>query len=79
VFNSYVRGAVPAPAVHTGLFEDVFVALSAAPGEQVDLNVMVFPLMWLLWAGGLIVVAGGMWAIYARKPQRRKVRATADV
>ena len=79
VFNSYVRGAVGTPAVHTGLFEDVFVALGGVPGDQVALNVMVFPLMWLLWTGGLIAVAGGMWAIYARKPQRRRVEATVDV
>jgi len=79
VFNSYVRGAVGTPAVHTGLFDDVFVALGGVPGDQVALNVMVFPLMWLLWTGGLIAVAGGMWAIYARKPQRRRVEATVDV
>ena len=74
VFNSYARPpAVATPSVHTGLFEDVFVALAGIPGDEVVLDVMVFPLMWTLWAGGLVAVGGGLWAVYARKPQRRRV------
>jgi len=74
VFNSYARPpAVATPAVHTGLTEDVFVALATVPGDDVVLDVMVFPLMWVLWAGGLVMVGGGMWAVFARKPQRKAV------
>lgn len=80
VFNSYARPpAVATPSVHTGLVEDVFVALKTVPGDDVTLDIMVFPLMWLLWVGGLIAVAGGLWAVYARKPQRSRERVTADV
>ena len=43
--------------------------------EQIELNVFVFPLQWLLWVGGLIVVAGGVIAL-GRKPARR--RETSD-
>jgi len=74
VFNSYARPpAIATPAVRTGLTEDVFVALATVPGDDVVLDVMVFPLMWVLWAGGLIMVGGGMWAVFARKPQRKAV------
>ena len=48
-------------------------ALAGIPGDEVVLDVMVFPLMWTLWAGGLVAVGGGLWAVYARKPQRRRV------
>lgn len=72
VFNRYVRPpAVATPAVRTGLTEDVFVALATIPGDDVVLDVMIFPLMWVLWAGGLITVGGGMWAVYARKRTRK--------
>jgi hypothetical protein len=27
--------------------------------------------MWLLWAGGLVVVAGGFWALTGRRPRAR--------
>ena len=71
VFNQYARPpAVATPAVHTGIFEDVFIALATVPGDDVVLDVMVFPLMWVLWVGGLIAVGGGMWAVFARKPVR---------
>ncbi len=75
VFNRYARPpAVATPAVRTGLVEDVFVALATVPGEDVVLDVMVFPLMWMLWAGGLVTVGGGMWAVFARKPEREAER-----
>lgn len=77
VFNQYARPpAVATPAVHTGLAEDVFVALATVPGEDVVLDVMVFPLMWMLWLGGLVSVAGGLWAVFARKPLRRRTVTT---
>ena len=72
VFNQYARPpAVATPSVHTGLVEDVFIALAAVPEDDVVIDVLVFPLMWMLWSGGLVMVGGGMWAVYARKPQRK--------
>lgn len=71
VLNAYNgRAAVASPAVHVALREDFFIALSGTPGEQVVVDVFVFPLMWMLWLGGLTMVGGGAWAVFARKPQR---------
>ena len=79
VFNQYARPpAVATPAVHTGLTEDVFIALAAVPGDEVVLDVYVFPLMWVLWLGGLIAVAGGMWGVIARKPARSVLREEGE-
>ncbi len=73
VFNQYARPpAVATPAVRTGLVEDVFIALATVPGDDVVLDVMVFPLMWVLWTGGLVMVGGGMWAVFVRKRTRRE-------
>ena len=72
VFNRYARPpAVATPAVHTGLGEDVFVALAGVPGDEVVVDVFVFPLMWVLWLGGLVATAGGMWAVFVGKRRRR--------
>lgn len=80
VFNSYARPpAVATPSVHTGLTEDFFVALADVPGDDVSLKVMIFPLMWLLWTGGMIAVAGGIWAVYARKPERLRRAQKVEV
>ncbi len=71
VFNQYARPpAVATPAVHAGFVEDVFVALAAVPGDDVVLDVYVFPLMWMVWLGGLVAVGGGLWAVLARKAGR---------
>jgi cytochrome c-type biogenesis protein CcmF len=71
VFNQYTRPpAVATPAVRTGLVEDVFVALAAVPGDEVVIDVFIFPLMWMLWFGGLVVVGGGLWGVYAKRARR---------
>ncbi len=80
VFNRYTRPpAVATPAVHTGFTEDVFIALAAVPGDSVVVDVSVFPLMWVLWLGGLIAVGGGLWGVAAKKRTRSVASANRDV
>ena len=55
--------AIGTPAVSTGLVNDVYLAIAGGSAERIELNVFVFPLQWLLWAGGLIVVFGGLFAM----------------
>ena len=62
--------AVATPDVRTGLVEDVYVSLAGGGAEEIVLDVFVFPMMWLLWGGGMVVVAGGVWSVAARKPER---------
>jgi cytochrome c biogenesis factor len=37
--------------------------------DGIRLKVLIFPLQWLLWVGGLTIVAGGVLAL-GRKPRR---------
>ncbi len=64
--------AVATPSVHTGLVEDVYVNIAAGDSESVVLDVSVFPLMWLLWTAGLIIVAGGTWSFAASRSRRSR-------
>jgi len=70
--NAYPRQvqAVGTPAVHTGLDQDLYVSLTELDPERVSVQVTRFPLMWLLWTGGLLAVAGGAWALAGRAVRR---------
>ncbi len=78
--NVYNNSSQPVatPAVHTGLIEDVYLSIAGGGADAVTLDVFVFPLMWLLWAGGLITVAGGAWSLLAVKPKRRVLPPEVD-
>jgi cytochrome c-type biogenesis protein CcmF len=72
--NQYPRQvqSVGTPAVWTGLGQDVYVSLTALEPGRVQLQVLRHPLMWLLWAGGLMTVAGGGWALVGGRVRRRR-------
>jgi len=67
--NTYEGTSQPigTPDVWTGIIDDVYVGIAGGSAERIELNVFVFPLQWLLWVGGLILVAGGLTAL-RRKP-----------
>jgi cytochrome c-type biogenesis protein CcmF len=69
--------AIPTPAVRTGLREDVYLSLVRIDGEtsSVTLDAYRFPLMWLLWLGGLLIFSGGVWS-FAGRTRRRRTPAT---
>jgi len=73
--NRYPNSAQPVatPDVRTGLLEDVYVTLAGGNSAELLISVSVFPLMWLLWAGGLVVVAGGLWSVTGRRSSARPV------
>ena len=64
--------AIPTPSVRTGLREDVYLSLVRieADSARVTIDAFRFPLMWVLWAGALLVVAGGGWSFVGRKRRR---------
>jgi len=73
--NEYRRPpSVASPAVHTGVFEDTFVSLIGGTTSEIVLGVSVFPLQWLLWAGGLVTAAGGAWAFLGRRARKGLAR-----
>ncbi len=59
--------AVATPDVRTGFVDDVYLSLAGLTAEgTLVLEVFVFPLMWMLWLGGLLTAAGGLYALRAR-------------
>jgi len=68
--------AIATPSVRTGLGEDLYVTLlSYDPvGGSATLRVFVNPLVMWIWAGGLIVALGALFAIW---PDRRRLTAGA--
>ncbi len=75
--------AIPTPSVHTGIREDVYLSLVRIEegSGQVTLDAYRFPLMWLLWLGGLVVVGGGALSFVGRRTRQRTALLveTADV
>ena len=60
--------AVATPDVRTGLVDDVYLSLAGLTERgTLVLEVFVFPLMWLLWFGGLLTAFGGAYALRARR------------
>ncbi len=59
--------AVATPDVRTGLVDDVYLSLAGVTAEgTLVLDVFVFPLMWMLWLGGLLTALGGLYALRRR-------------
>jgi len=71
--NTYPAATQPigSPAVKIGMFSDVYIGIAGGDAGRIVLNVFIFPLQWLLWAGGAIVVLGGAFAM-ARRPTNGK-------
>ena len=63
--------AVGNPDVWATPAQDIYVALGNLESEQVTLNLFRYPLKVWMWVGGLMVAAGGFWALGApRRPAR---------
>jgi cytochrome c-type biogenesis protein CcmF len=54
---------IATPDVWTGFVDDVYVTIAAHDEASVTFSVLIFPLQWLLWFGGAVVVAGGLVAL----------------
>lgn len=55
--------AVGTPSVWTTPSRDIYVALSSLRADEVGLNFYRYPFMWTLWAGGIMMMMGGAWAL----------------
>jgi len=70
--------AIGTPAVWTGLTQDVYASLTRLDAGTVSLNLYRYPLMWLLWLGGLVAAAGGVVALGVRRRPARTVLPAGD-
>ncbi len=68
---------IATPDVKTGLVDDVYVTIAGTDGDAIRLSVLIFPLQWLLWFGGLTIVAGGLVAL-GRKVRTGRPEALPD-
>ena len=58
---------VATPAVNTSLRGDLYLSLTRIGGDQISLDVYWFPFVWLIWVGGLLAAAGGLYSLVVRK------------
>ncbi|NND84489.1 MAG: hypothetical protein HKN46_05010 [Acidimicrobiia bacterium] len=75
--NDYRVQAVPTPAVHSGLDEDVYVSLRAVDQNRALVDVQVFPLQWMVWLGGFVIAGGGFWSLTGRRRSRDDVEVSS--
>ncbi|NNC92749.1 MAG: hypothetical protein HKN80_09685, partial [Acidimicrobiia bacterium] len=73
--NQYARSAQPVatPAVDTSLRGDFYLSLTGIGGGRISLDVFWFPFVWMIWLGGLLAAAAGMFSLVVRKPARQPV------
>ncbi|MEA2010719.1 MAG: cytochrome c-type biogenesis CcmF C-terminal domain-containing protein [Actinomycetota bacterium] len=64
---------IATPQVWTSWIDDVYLTIAAMDDTGIRLKVLIFPLQWLLWVGGLTIVAGGVLSLgrKSRRPSRR--------
>ena len=76
---------IATPQVWTTWIDDVYLTIAAMDETGIRLKVLIFPLQWLLWVGGLTIVAGGVLALgrKSRRPSQasrsRDEQESADV
>jgi cytochrome c-type biogenesis protein CcmF len=68
--NEYARSSQPVatPAVDTSLRGDFYLSLTGIGGGRISLDVFWFPFIWLIWLGGLVAAAAGLFSLVVRKP-----------
>jgi cytochrome c-type biogenesis protein CcmF len=68
---------ITTPAVHSGIGGDLYLTLIDIDPTGILLRLNTSPGIWLLWTGGLVTTAGGIWSLTARK--RRPVEVAVGV
>ena len=64
------RESIATPEVDTMFSGDLYLSLRSIDPDQVVLEVYWFPFIWLIWLGGFLAAAAGIWAYAAKKPER---------
>jgi cytochrome c-type biogenesis protein CcmF len=71
-FGSDTSG-ISTPAVHSTWKGDLYLTLLDIEPTGILLRLNTSPGIWLLWTGGFLVVAGGVWSLTARRHVREPV------
>ena len=61
---------MPTPAVRVGLVDDIYLSLTRIDAGAITLDAFRYPLIWLLWLGGIVTAAGAAVPLVLRKPRR---------
>ena len=64
---------ITTPAVHSGIGGDLYLTLIDIDPTGILLRLNTSPGIWLLWTGGLVTTAGGIWSLTARRRQPAEV------
>ena len=73
-YPDFPQGVIATPDVHWGFREDVYLSLvNVTADDTLFLDVFIFPLMWLIWSGGALVFAGGIYSFLARSHSSQRV------
>ncbi|HUP17250.1 MAG TPA: heme lyase CcmF/NrfE family subunit [Acidimicrobiia bacterium] len=64
---------ITTPAVHSGVSGDLYLTLIDIDPTGILLRLNTSPGIWLLWTGGLVTTAGGIWSLTARRRQPAEV------
>jgi cytochrome c-type biogenesis protein CcmF len=64
---------ITTPAVHSGIGGDLYLTLIDIDPTGILLRLNTSPGIWLLWTGGLVTTAGGIWSLTARRRQAAEV------
>ena len=70
--NAYPTLAVPTPAIVEGIQRDLYLSLKNIDNSHILIDAHVFPLQWMVWAGGIIIGLGGFYAATGRTSRRTR-------
>jgi cytochrome c-type biogenesis protein CcmF len=65
--------SVATPEVDASWSGDLYLSLKSIDAQQVTLGVFWFPLIWLVWVGGLMAAAAVLWSRLVKKPASDRV------
>ena len=70
---------IATPSVDTRFSGDLYMSLRSIDPGQVVLEIFWFPFIWLIWVGGFLAAAAGVWTYTAKKPERSPTKERSDV